>query len=102
NEAINRLEISAEEIPVSFELYQNYPNPFNPTTKIKFALPQNGRTKLTIYNTLGESVVELINKELEAGYHEVEWNATSFSSGVYFYEIINNSTKAYKKMILVK
>ncbi|KAF0151708.1 MAG: putative S-layer protein [Ignavibacteria bacterium] len=95
-------DVIEQLVPTNFSISQNYPNPFNPTTKIKFALPQNGSTKLTIYNTLGESVVELINKELEAGYHEVEWNASQHSSGVYFYEIRSSDKISVKKMMLLK
>ncbi|MCK9281315.1 MAG: T9SS type A sorting domain-containing protein [Melioribacteraceae bacterium] len=102
NPAIERIEITSIEIPTDFELMQNYPNPFNPATTIKFTLPEKGRVVLSIYNVLGERVVELINKDLEAGYHEVNWNASHLSSGVYIYSLKLGEFHSIKKMILMK
>ena len=96
-------------IPNSIQLYGNYPNPFNPSTKIKFAIPETGDVNIIIYNTVGEEVknVNLINKN--AGELDYSFNASSLSSGVYFYKIsLNNSVsgKSYisnvGKMILLK
>jgi len=100
--SVNIFEVAQVEIPVSFELYQNYPNPFNPSTKIKFGLPENTRVKLEIYNTLGERVEVLRNEEMEAGYHEIDFNASRLSSGVYFYSIQTGSFSEVKKMMLLK
>jgi len=88
--------------PSSFELLQNYPNPFNPTTKIMYSLPQAGQVKLTIYNTLGEEVVTVIDSEVEAGTHMVEFDASDFNSGVYFYRINAGDFQATKKMMFIK
>jgi len=77
-----------KEIPSDFILFQNYPNPFNPSTTIKFALPERAKVNLSIYNLLGEKVAELVDGELEAGYHETKWNAGGFASGVYFYTLV--------------
>ncbi|MBU2483243.1 MAG: T9SS type A sorting domain-containing protein, partial [Proteobacteria bacterium] len=75
----------------SIDLYilsQNYPNPFNPSTTIKFALPERANVKLSIYNLLGENVAELVNGEMDAGYHETQWHANGFANGVYFYTLV--------------
>jgi hypothetical protein len=83
-------------------LNQNYPNPFNPTTSIKFGLPEKANVGLAIYNQLGEKIATLVNGELSAGYHKVEWNASDMTSGIYFYEIKTDKFSAVKKLILMK
>jgi len=102
------------QIPGRFALFQNYPNPFNPSTRISFVLPFASRVSLTIYNTLGQEVVSLLNKEeMDEGGQEIVFNASSFASGVYFYRLVaegmpdesGHSTgnfTAVKKMILLK
>lgn len=85
-----------------FKLSQNYPNPFNPTTKIKFTLPERSQIKLTVYNSLGEKVSELVNDKLNAGTHSVNFNASKFNSGVYFYKIESDRFQAARKMLLLK
>lgn len=93
-------------VPVSYRLYQNYPNPFNPSTKIKFDVPAVGtvlRTvRLTIYDILGREVTTLINGNLKPGTYEIQWDASSFSSGVYFYKLTASGFSDVKKMILIK
>ena len=74
-------------IPTDFDLQQNYPNPFNPITTIEFSLPTTGYALLTIYNLRGEEVARPIDGTLSAGYHRIEWNATNFASGMYFYRL---------------
>lgn len=88
--------------PENFLLNQNYPNPFNPSTKIKFALPEAGLTWLIIYDLLGMEVTRLMDGQLSAGYHSLTWNATSASSGIYFYRLTSGSFAATKKMVLLK
>jgi hypothetical protein len=90
------------ELPTEFKLEQNFPNPFNPSTKISFALPNAGYTKLTIYNALGVEVKTLISETKAAGNHSVSFNAGDLSSGMYFYEISSGDFKSTKKMMLVK
>ena len=107
NPAIDRIEISPLEIPTEYQLLQNYPNPFNPTTTIKFALPEAVRVCLEVYNVLGEKVAELINSELESGYHEIKWNCRNeynqmLASGVYICQIKAGNYVNQKKMILLK
>jgi hypothetical protein len=102
NKNIGNLNINTVGIPADYVLYQNYPNPFNPATTIKFGLPQAGKVDITIYNQLGQKVETLISKEMEAGYHELQWSAVQYSSGVYFYTINAGQFKSVKKMLLLK
>ncbi len=101
------VEPISSEVPQQFELYQNYPNPFNPTTKIKFSIPPVGQRHafdllLVIYDILGREVVTLVNEELKPGTYEVEWNASNYPSGVYFYKLTTDSYSETKKMVLIK
>ncbi|MBI2418923.1 MAG: choice-of-anchor J domain-containing protein, partial [Ignavibacteriales bacterium] len=102
NSAVNVLGVETIAAPASFELSQNFPNPFNPSTTIKFGLAEKSNVSLTIYNQLGEKVAVLLNGEMEAGYHKVEWNASNMTSGVYFYEIKAGSFTSVKKLMLMK
>ena len=86
----------------NFNLFQNYPNPFNPTTTIKFALPLDSKVKINVYNSLGQLVETLVNKEMESGYHEVNFDASRYSSGVYLYQLQVQDYVSVKKMILLK
>jgi len=90
------------ELPAEFNLTQNYPNPFNPATTIKFALPVGGVTMLKVYDIAGKEVASLVETDMEAGYHEVNFNASELSSGVYFYRLTSGSFTDVKKMMLVK
>jgi len=89
-------------IPQKFALQQNYPNPFNPVTVISYQLPVNSEVELSIFNTLGQKVATLVSKPQTAGYYTVNWNASSFPSGVYFYRIKAGNFTDMKKMIFVK
>lgn len=102
NEDMNGLRISSVEIPVSFELAQNYPNPFNPVTTIKFAVPEASRVILKVYNAIGEEVNTLLDRDMDAGYFDVSFDASSLSSGIYFYTISAGEFSAVKKMVLLK
>jgi hypothetical protein len=95
-------------IPNSIELYGNYPNPFNPSTKIKFSIPQAGNVNIRVFNTLGEQIEEF-NYYGSAGINEFNFEASSLSTGIYFYEVsLNSSTSGTSfssktgKMILLK
>jgi hypothetical protein len=86
-----------------FQLLQNYPNPFNPNTTISFELKISGNVVLTVYNMLGEIIETLINSNLSAGKHNVNFDAAELSSGIYLYRLsVNNSSSVIKKMILLK
>jgi len=89
-------------MPAEFELSQNYPNPFNPTTKINFSIPSQGNYSLRVYNVLGMEVTTLINGDVNAGNHQVTFDASSLSSGIYFYTLTGNNVNITKKMVLMK
>ena len=91
-----------ESIQKSFSLYQNYPNPFNPSTKIKFDLPKNENVKIIIFDILGRKLETLLDENLTAGVHEINWNASRYAAGVYFYMLLTDGIKETKKMILIK
>ena len=88
--------------PGTFALKQNYPNPFNPTTRIAYSITKTNFVRLSVYNILGKEVASLVNKEEAAGQHEVEFNASKFSSGVYFYRLQAGNNIQIRKMILMK
>jgi len=95
------------EIPHEFKLYQNYPNPFNPATKIRFDLPSNGKremsnVKLIVYDILGREIATLVNEGMLPGTYEVDWDAASYPSGVYFYKLTTESFTETKSMMLIK
>lgn len=89
-------------IPTEFNLEQNYPNPFNPTTSISFSLPKAAQVNLSVYNVLGEKVAQLINTQMEAGKHNINFNASNLSTGTYIYRIETPEFSTSKKMMLVK
>ncbi|MFC2092936.1 YCF48-related protein [Bacteroidota bacterium] len=86
----------------SFFLSQNFPNPFNPSTIIRYALPRKSFVTLTVYNTLGLQVAQLVNEQQPAGYHDVVFRGVGLVSGVYFYKLETDGYVNVKKMLLVK
>ncbi|MCB0730874.1 MAG: T9SS type A sorting domain-containing protein, partial [Ignavibacteriae bacterium] len=109
----------------NFELYQNYPNPFNPVTTIKYSVPaksvmlnsfqhlnnseipkqvrdDNLNVSLKIYDILGREIKTLLNKLQKPGNYEIQWNASNFPSGIYFYKLTAGNFIDIKKMILLK
>ncbi|MCP4708745.1 MAG: T9SS type A sorting domain-containing protein, partial [Planctomycetes bacterium] len=96
-----------DEIPTVYSLSRNYPNPFNPRTTIQFALPEAGQVKMTIYNSTGQVVKTLVDAEMEAAYHSVQWDGTNdsgqtISSGVYFYKMEAGEFTQTQRMMLLK
>lgn len=89
-------------LPRKFSLEQNYPNPFNPSTNISFDLEKSGYTSLTIHNVLGQKVATVLSKVMSAGHHEIDFNATGLSSGIYFYKLESGNFTAMKKMVLLR
>ena len=89
-------------LPKQYNLEQNYPNPFNPTTTITYALPQQSKVRLSIYNLLGQELLTLVDRSEEAGYKSVSFDASALSSGVYFYRLEAGSFLQTKKLVLVK
>ncbi len=96
------INVISSEIPEKFSLSQNYPNPFNPTTNIKFQIPTEGLVKLTVFDLLGREVETLVNETLNAGTYKSDWNASNYSSGVYFYKLDANNFTETKKMLMIK
>ncbi len=88
--------------PVSNSLEQNYPNPFNPETTIRFSLKDFGFVTLKVYNLKGQEVINLLEKELPAGIHQITFDASLLSSGLYFYQIKTKDFIDRKRMILLK
>lgn len=101
NDPIGIVNINTQT-PKSFSLSQNYPNPFNPTTKIRFAVPKSEYVTLKLYNALGKEVGTLVSQQVTPGTFEYELNASSLSSGIYFYVLQAGDFKDSKKLILVK
>jgi M6 family metalloprotease-like protein len=89
-------------IASEYKLMQNYPNPFNPETKINFQIKESGFVTLKIYDILGKEVTTLVNENLNSGVYEINWNAKSFTSGVYFYKLETEKFSDVKKMLMVK
>jgi len=101
-ELVTGIEDLYSNLPTKYELQQNFPNPFNPTTKIRFGLPQAANLTLEVYNIVGQKVATVFEGHKAAGYHVVEFDASSLASGIYFYRIQAGRYIAIKKMILIK
>ena len=94
-----------QELPERLRLFQNCPNPFNPSTEIGYSIPvglYGGRTSLRVFDVLGREVAILVNEVKQAGGYTVQWDASGFASGVYFYQLKTNQFIQTKKMILAK
>lgn len=100
-EPLNKIS-SEDEISLTYELYQNYPNPFNPSTKIQFQIPEDGFVSLSVYNTLGEKVVTLVNEILTKGRHSVDFISENLPSGIYIYRLTSNNFTSSQKMLLIR
>jgi len=98
----NKLETFHKNIPHQFKLYQNYPNPFNPTTTIKYTIPKSEKVNIEVFNLLGQKISTLLNKQMPAGSHEIEFTAMDLPSGVYPHRIEAGEYQDVKKMILIK
>jgi Secretion system C-terminal sorting domain len=95
--------VESEKMPrENFILLQNYPNPFNPSTKISWQVPVGSWQTLKIYDVLGNEVATLVDEYKPAGSYEVEWNASEYPSGVYFYQLTTGNYIETMKMILLK
>jgi len=88
--------------PQRYSLLQNYPNPFNPITNILFEIPCNSPVKLTIYDILGKKITSLANGNLKVGRYEVDWDASGYPDGVYFYKLETKDFSEVRKMVLLK
>lgn len=102
----NEIEVVVN-LPVEFKLQQNYPNPFNPSTKIAFSIPSDSKVVISLYNIIGQKVMDITNKEYQTGRHEIVFNGNGLTSGTYIYKITVNSNSgesysAIRKMVLIK
>ncbi len=93
---------SAGASPLQFSIAQNYPNPFNPTTAIQFEVPKSGFVSLKVFDVLGREIALLVNEEKPPGRYSVQWDATGFGSGAYFYRLESNGRREIRKMLLMK
>jgi photosystem II stability/assembly factor-like uncharacterized protein len=89
-------------IPGKYSLSQNYPNPFNPSTNIKYQIINNKLVTLKIYDILGKEIATLINEKQTPGYYEINWDASGYPSGIYFYRLTTGDFSETKKMFLIK
>ncbi len=89
-------------LPTSFSLAQNYPNPFNPSTQISYAVPKSSKITLEIFDVLGKKVATLVNGIVQPGFYTANFNASSMSSGIYFYRLSSPGAIFTKKMMLLK
>lgn len=90
------------EIPSEYSLSQNYPNPFNPSTVVRFSLSVVSNVILKVYDMQGREVETLVNEKLQAGTYQADWNASAYSSGVYFYKLTAGDFSETKRMLLIK
>ena len=93
---------SQNTLPSDFTLHQNYPNPFNPTTVISYDLPENSQVNLAVYDMMGRRVATLVNENVAAGTHQVQFDAGSLSSGTYMYRLQAGGNIQTKKLTLIK
>ncbi len=96
-------DIQDYNLPNNFGVSQNYPNPFNPTTNVKVAMKEAGNASLVVYNLLGEKMLTVFEGQLDAGFHELNIDASNLVSGVYIYQFnVDNKFSEVKKMNLIK
>ncbi len=99
---INDKELVNSETPSDFYLSQNYPNPFNPTTVISYGVSQSGFVTIKVFNVLGQEVATLVNKNMNTGNYQIDFNAGNLPSGIYIYSIQSGKYVSSKKMLLIK
>lgn len=96
-------ELEQELLPKQTQISKAYPNPFNPSTTIGYQLAENGIATLEVYNVLGQKVSTLVNASMQKGAYQVEWNASSFATGVYLFRLqLNGQQAGIKKVTLIK
>ncbi|HEY5125231.1 MAG TPA: T9SS type A sorting domain-containing protein, partial [Ignavibacteria bacterium] len=92
----------SSDIPKEFKLYNNYPNPFNPSTTIRYQIPKEQFVILKVFDITGKEIETLVNERQSPGTYEVRWNASKYSSGVYFYKLESKYFTETKSMLLIK
>jgi hypothetical protein len=101
-EGITDVDANQIDIPNEFKLYQNFPNPFNPTTIISYSIPKTSFVNIKIFDMLGREIATLVNEEKQKGNHEIVFNGSSLTSGIYFYRMKAGGTVETRKLILIK
>ena len=96
------LSILESTLPIHYNLYQPFPNPFNPTTTLSFSIPEQSQTSLKVYDIKGNLISTLLNESMNVGYHQIEWNAEGYPSGVYFVKLDAGEFTQTQKLFLVK
>jgi len=102
SEMITSAEPLKTGLPLEFLLRQNFPNPFNPCTTIKYVLPKSSEVRLSVYDMLGRGVSVLVSERRDAGVHEVRFDASGLSSGVYFYRLQAGDFVSSKRLLLLR
>jgi Secretion system C-terminal sorting domain len=102
NGGVTSVEGEQNGVPQQYLLSQNYPNPFNPSTTVRYGLPQRSHVTITVFNALGQQVAILQDGEQEAGYHEVRFDGSSLSSGVYLYRLQAGDFVQSRKLLLLR
>ncbi len=102
-----RLPVTAHVTPIpnrspAFELQQNYPNPFNPSTTIQFQVVENCHVQLKVFNTLGQTVATLVNREFQPGGYQLTFDAAGLPAGIYYYQNQMGEYRAVRKMVLLE
>jgi hypothetical protein len=93
---------NVSRVPMKYTLAQNHPNPFNPKTIISYQLAGGSDVELSVYNLLGQKVATVVKQKQASGVYQVEWDASLYASGIYYYKIVAGEFRAVKKMILLK
>lgn len=99
---LTSIKTISSEVPQMYLLEQNFPNPFNPNTVIRYSLTENSFTELKVYDALGNEITTLVSEDLNAGTYEVNWNASDYPSGVYYYRLKSGSFYQTRRMIFLK
>ena len=104
---VGTLSTDEDLIPTEFVLDQSYPNPFNPTTNIRFGIPSSAFVSINIYDVTGRLINKLLHQSVEAGYHNLQWDATNLygeevSTGLYFYVLETDDFIQTRKMLFMK
>ena len=102
NSSVTTVSPISANIPGEYKLHQNYPNPFNPVTNINFDIPKDGLVSIKVFDIIGREISTLVNQSVQAGSYNVEFDASNYSSGTYFYKITSGDFTDVKKMMLVK
>jgi hypothetical protein len=96
------IEVTVGGVPEEFMLYQNFPNPFNPSTQIVYSVPTAAAVRLSVFDLLGQELEVLVNETKEVGNHSTQFNASRYSSGIYFYTLRTQKYSSVKRMIFTK